>query len=212
MKKYNNIIWDWNGTIIDDVNASLLAVNDFLDFKNLPHINIEQYYSYVDTPIIKFYEHLFDVNTVDFNFLAKFFDEAYDKYLDKKPIMKNTDVVLKRFKSSGKNQLIISAAYKEKVVKLSKEYDVYSFFTDIVAREDYVAGDKIEIADKYVKKSGLEPAETIVIGDTLHDYDMAKSIGCDCILTTKGHQGRTILSKTDAYVIDDMLEILDIVK
>ena len=53
--KYKNILWDWNGTLIDDVGVALEAVNIMLERRSLPKINIGQYYSYVDTPIIRFY-------------------------------------------------------------------------------------------------------------------------------------------------------------
>lgn len=212
MKKYDNIIWDWNGTLIDDVEASLDAVNDLLTRKNMSHINIEQYYEYVDTPIIKFYEHLFDVNTLDFDEVASDFDRDYDSHLKSDPIMENAKTVLKEFLRRGKNQVIISAAYKGKVEDLSEKYGVREYITDIVARDDYFAGDKVAIAKKFVTQSGFDPKKTIVIGDTLHDLQMAKAIGCDCVLTTKGHQGKKILAKTDALIIDDLAQLLKIIE
>ena len=55
MKEYKVLIWDFNGTLIDDIDAALSSVNDMLIRRSLPVINFEQYASYVDTPIIKFY-------------------------------------------------------------------------------------------------------------------------------------------------------------
>ena len=63
--KYKNILWDWNGTLIDDVGVALEAVNIMLERRSLPKINIGQYYSYVDTPIIRFYEKCFDMTKDD---------------------------------------------------------------------------------------------------------------------------------------------------
>ena len=57
-KKY--IVWDWNGTIIDDVGIALDAVNDMLREKKRPEITLEQYRQAMDTPILRFYERFFD--------------------------------------------------------------------------------------------------------------------------------------------------------
>ena len=64
MKTPKTVIWDWNGTLADDGYASLLVVNDILAKRNMPPITMDQYYQYIDTPISRFYEHLFDLNKV----------------------------------------------------------------------------------------------------------------------------------------------------
>ena len=65
--KYKLIIWDWNGTLYADRDISLMTVNYILDKRGMPPITLEQYYSYVDTPITRFYEHLFDMSKVSFD-------------------------------------------------------------------------------------------------------------------------------------------------
>mgnify|MGYP006874741744 CR=1 FL=1 len=70
IKKYECVVWDWNGTIVDDVNTSLLSVNDMLIKRNLPTITIQQYHEYLDTPIYKFYEHIFDLNKITFETIS----------------------------------------------------------------------------------------------------------------------------------------------
>ena len=55
---YTHIFWDFNGTIIDDVGNALACVNDLLTRKGRSHITLEDYYTYVETPIIGFYYHI----------------------------------------------------------------------------------------------------------------------------------------------------------
>ena len=50
------VIWDWNGTLADDVRVALQSVNDILARRGREPITLEQYYSYIDTPIRRFYE------------------------------------------------------------------------------------------------------------------------------------------------------------
>ena len=65
MKKY--IIWDWNGTIVDDAGIALDAVNDMLREQHRPEITLEEYRNAMDTPILRFYEQFFDMKATDFN-------------------------------------------------------------------------------------------------------------------------------------------------
>ncbi|MBO4795013.1 MAG: HAD family hydrolase [Clostridia bacterium] len=78
--KYKLIIWDWNGTLYADRDISLMTVNYILDKRGMPPITLEQYYSYVDTPITRFYEHLFDMSKVSFDDIGKDYYYAYGKY------------------------------------------------------------------------------------------------------------------------------------
>ena len=51
MIKPSWVFWDYNGTLIDDVGTALESVNDMLRKRDMPCINMEQYKSYIDTPI-----------------------------------------------------------------------------------------------------------------------------------------------------------------
>ena len=82
MKRYKVVIWDWNGTLADDVGASLLATNDILKNHGKAPIDMVQYYEYIDTPISRFYAHLFDLDEVPMSVIGPEFSEYYPKYFE----------------------------------------------------------------------------------------------------------------------------------
>ena len=211
MKNKKVIIWDFNGTILDDVHASLASVNDMLLARNLPLISIEQYKSYVDTPIIKFYEHIFDdVYSMDFNLIAKEFDEGYERHLPQNALMPDVSGVLEYFKKEGKLQTVVSASNKEKISARLKSYGLYGYFDKVLARSDYRAADKEYLAKEYFEIMKINPRDAVVIGDCVADWKMAQTLGTSCILTTQGHQGRAEFEETDAVIIDSLRELLNI--
>ncbi|MCK5823720.1 MAG: HAD hydrolase-like protein, partial [Bacteroidales bacterium] len=55
-------------------------------------------------------------------------------------------------------------------------------------------------------KSNLKAEQTCLIGDTIHDYEVAKKIGCKCILVDRGHQSQTRLLKTKVPVVKNLIE------
>ena len=77
--RYNTILWDWNGTLIDDAVTSLNCVNDMLLEMNKPFITLEQYYTYVETPIIGFYRHILSEDELDFSKISKSFHDCYNR-------------------------------------------------------------------------------------------------------------------------------------
>ena len=78
--KYKYIIWDWNGTIMDDVHVALDAVNVMLDQWNRPRISMEEYRRAMDTPILRFYEEFFDMKETSFEWIAKEFNGYYKEH------------------------------------------------------------------------------------------------------------------------------------
>lgn len=208
MKEYKVIIWDFNGTLIDDVNAALSSVNDMLKRRNLPEITMQQYASYVDTPIIKFYEHIFDdLYSMNFNEIALEFNAGYDKHLPQKAVMANAEEVLEYFNSKGKLQTVISATHIDKVTKRLEEFGLSGYFDKILAHNNLIAEDKTHLAVKYFAEKQIKPEEAVVIGDCVADYKMAQAIGADCILTTQGHQSRVEFAQTSAIIIDSLSEL-----
>lgn len=212
MKEYKVIIWDFNGTLIDDINAALASVNDMLTRRELPIISFEQYASYVDTPIIKFYEHIFDdLYSMDFGEIAVEFNEGYEKHLPDRAVMANAEEVLKYFNSKGKLQTVISATHIDKVNNRLTEFGLSGYFDKILAHNNLIAEDKTHLAVGYFEEKGISPSEAVVIGDCVADFKMAQTLGCDCILTTQGHQSRKEFAETNAVVIDSLAELKNII-
>ncbi len=212
MKEYKVIIWDFNGTLIDDIDAALASVNDMLLRRNLPIINFEQYASYVDTPIIKFYEHIFDdLYSMDFSKIADEFNSRYEKHLPENAVMANAEEVLEYFNSKGKLQTVISATHIDKVMNRLTQFGLTKHFDKILAHNNLIAEDKTHLAVKYFAEKGISPQEAVVIGDCVADFKMAEVLGCDCILTTQGHQSRKEFAQTSATVIDSLSELKNII-
>ena len=69
--KYKYIVWDWNGTLLDDISASLASVNDMLIKRNMDIIDIVRYKECIGVPIICFYEQVFDLEKEEYEDLLR---------------------------------------------------------------------------------------------------------------------------------------------
>ena len=207
IKKYECVVWDWNGTIVDDVNTSLLSVNDMLIKRNLPTITIQQYHEYLDTPIYKFYEHIFDLNKITFDVIQSEFNSGYNKYISDNPLNDGAIAVMKMLKEIDIKQVIVSSSNQDIVQKGAEKFGVAEYMNYISGSSDNFVGSKVERAIGVISKITTDYSKVVVIGDTLHDCQLANEIGADCILLSTGHQSKADLQTTGKPVIDSLNEL-----
>lgn len=212
MLKYTHVIWDWNGTLLDDIEASLASVNDMLSMRGMPHINNVYYKECIGVPIIKFYEKVFDMGKEDYSLIIKQYNEGYLRHLVDCGLTDGAREALEFFKSSGAKQVIVSSSNNAQLCRNAEKYGVIGYFDELLGASDYYAGSKIERAAEYLKKSGAEKGRVLVVGDLEHDAEMAAELGADCVLLTSGHEHPDRLKRANMPLIDNLFELISFVK
>jgi len=201
------VIWDWNGTLVDDARASFESVNDMLIRRSLPLITFEQYSSYIETPIIGFYRHIFDdLDSMDFGQISREFHEGSALHMRTRGLMPGAREVLEQLRGAGVKQVIVSSCEKEMLARQASGYGVAEYFDAILGADDFHAGSKIDRAKAYMAQCGIPPAQTVSIGDILHDTELSQAIGAKCILIAKGHQTRADLEPSGELILDDITQ------
>ncbi len=201
------IFWDYNGTLIDDVSVALDSVNDMLIKRGMPVIDMEQYKSYIDVPISKFYEHIFDLNEVPFDVIAEEFALGYEKHIPEDPVMDGAKELLCYFANAGKFQAIISGSHKSSIETGLERFGLREYFDLVSGADDLRAGSKISRAESIAREHCRSSRDILVIGDCVQDYEVSRRLGANCVLLTAGHQSRADLETTGAVVVDSLCEI-----
>lgn len=205
------IFWDYNGTLIDDVEVALESVNDMLRKRSLPLINLQQYKSYIDTPISKFYEHIFDLNEISFDTIAHEFQQGYQKHIGDNPVMDGAQELLEYFSKRNKIQALVSGSQQSVIENGARRYGLYDYFDVISGADDHYVHSKVGRAQAIAKSYDLRSDDILVIGDCVQDYMVSQALGAECVLLSAGHQSREDLSSTGALVVDSLLDICEIV-
>jgi phosphoglycolate phosphatase len=213
MPQRKTIIWDWNGTLLDDADISVEAINKMLKKRNLPELSLTRYRDVFTFPVIDYYK------TVGFNFDNEVWEpvamEFINLYLAALPVCGLTPFAvetLKAFKVEGYRQAIISAMQHESLVKSVTELGIFDYFDYVGGIGDHFGGGKIENALNYLNSAGLNPANITLIGDTLHDTEVAAELQCKCILVATGHQSHNRLKESGLPVINNLSEISQTLK
>ncbi len=206
--KFESIIWDWNGTLLNDVKIAIDIINQLLTDRNLKPVTLSQYLDVFTFPVISYYEQIgFDLKNEPFEIPANQFINSYNKAVESCLLHEEVFGVLARLQKSGFRQFILSAMEQNQLERTVSESGIKGFFEDICGLDNHFAISKVENGQLLIKEKGLNPKLTLIIGDTIHDFEVAQAIGCSCLLIAHGHQSKTRLLTTGAKVLDNLMEI-----
>lgn len=208
---YKHIIWDWNGTLLDDVEESIATINLLLKKRKLKPIASKQdYQNMFCFPVIDYYQKLgFDFNIESFQNVADEYIDIYLKEAKKAQLNKDAIKILKLFQDLKIKQTIISASSQPILNQQIEQFKISSYFEQVLGINNNLATSKVALAKKYFQEANLNSKEVLLIGDTLHDYQVAKELNCKAILVACGHQSKEIISECD-QVVDNFDELLQL--
>jgi phosphoglycolate phosphatase len=203
-----SVIWDWNGTLLNDVGISLNAVNQLLADRNLETITLERYLGVFTFPVQEYYEEIgFDFRSEPFEVTAHQFIKIYNRAVLNCGLHDGAVQVLDHLKNIGLKQYILSAMEQCLLEETVKHNNISSYFEGLYGLGDKYAVSKIELGISLIDQNHLQPSQTLLIGDTVHDYEVAQSVGCQCLLVANGHQSRNRLESAGATVIESLSEL-----
>lgn len=206
--KYTHIIWDFNGTLLDDVSAAVAANNIMLKKRGLSEIeSLDTFYTIADRPMWDFYREMgFDLEKEDYRIVAAEWGEYYRMLSRPSSLFPGAIDCLRRFESMGVNQIVLSASEKNILTDQLSSLGIIDFFSEILGLETFHTIDKTSITE--VWKSRNPDAVSLVIGDTENDVKTAKILSCDCILKCGGHRSAKSLLKHGYPVVECFSQLL----
>lgn len=203
------VIWDWNGTLLNDAELAVETINSMLIRRNLPQLSVDRYKQVFTFPVKEYYRKIgFDFEAEPFEVPALEFIERYNEQVKGCCLHKDSTTVLNYFQSLGIRQFILSAMQQNTLDECLNHYQINHFFDHVSGLDNHYAASKIENGHRLIAELKLDARELVLIGDTIHDYEVAAELGCQCILIANGHQSREILEATDAWVIDHLNQLL----
>jgi phosphoglycolate phosphatase len=203
-----NIIWDWNGTLLNDMNICIDIMNTLLANRAIPLITAGLYREVFTFPVRDYMVSIgFDFSKESFNTPADEFVSLYDGKYSEAGLFPDVRTSLQRFRTEGYRQYVLSAQEQALLSRTVRHYGLTGFFEALTGTSDNYAFSKIETGIKMMKELGLVQSETILVGDTVHDFEVASSMGIRCLLVSRGHQSPARLRATGARVIDSLSEV-----
>ncbi|MBL6988362.1 MAG: HAD hydrolase-like protein [Bacteriovoracaceae bacterium] len=202
VKKFEHVIWDWNGTLLDDTQVCIDSIAPLLQEHGLPVPTVKEYRDLFSFPVINYYKQLgFDFNKTPFVDLADLFIAAYSKNAEHAKLFGGTEDILKKISELNISQSILSAASQKHLHEIVDSYNLTDYFENIYGIDDHFAGGKIQRGKDLIRNSNINPEKTIMIGDTDHDLEVGQTLGVSVLLVADGHQSFNRLDSISDLVL-----------
>ena len=205
--RLQHIIWDWNGTLLDDTQAGVNAVNAMLAARRLPQVGLTTYRELFGFPVKNFYRAVgFRLEEENWDAMAR---EFHDRFLDDTTIRLQADAlrVLAGFRASGVGQSVLSASEQSILDGMLTDFGVAHFFDCVCGVDNLYGQSKLELGHALLSRLALPPETVLMIGDSLHDHEVAGALGVSCLLIAQGHQSYARLARSGAPVLRSLADM-----
>ena len=202
------LIWDFNGTLLNDGHILVDVNNEMNRRHGFPEITYEYYRENFSHPPKPFYEKLgFDFTKVDYAELSRVFLEVYEEHQHTASLSPNVEAVLRWAEEKQIPQIIVSAHKQDMLERHLERLGIRHFFSHVSGESSHVIGGKVERAKALAESGQFDFSRSVLIGDTSHDYKAACAMGADCILYSGGHETVERLSAAGVPIIHDFAEL-----
>ena len=206
------IIWDFNGTLLDDMQVCINCMNVMLKERELPVLDLERYREIFTFPVRDYYLSLgFDFQKEPFEIPAHQFIDLYRDALHEAPLQPEAIQILEHFENLGVKQIILSAMEKDFLEETLEFKGILGYFDRVAGITNHLGDGKLDLAKELVSSLGNHSGKICMVGDTVHDYEVATGSGIPCILVAQGHQSFERLSELDCLILKDLNDLKNVI-
>ena len=196
MLRYSHVIWDYNGTIVDDADLCIEIMNENLRDLSMPTIARNDYLDTFTMPIEDYYARLgFDFTKRPYKEVAAHFIRNYAERRFDLPLHQGVREALAAITAAGGHNHVLSAYNHKALTEMITHHGIAGYFENLQGIGDHYASGKLAEGKRLFETIGAPAADIVMIGDTDHDAAVAKALGIDCILVAGGHMSENRLQK-----------------
>ena len=205
--KYTHIIWDFNGTLLNDVDIGIQSINVLLAKRGLNMLSsAEEYRAVSGFPIVEYYKRIgFDFSKEPYDKVAPEWVEQYMSRVDQAELYADALPMLEYVRQKQLGQILLSATELNMLCGQVAALGIGHYFDEICGMDNVYAHGKLSLAQKW--REGHSDAKALFVGDTDHDFEVASAIGADCVLFSGGHQSHDRLARLGCPVIDRLCDL-----
>ncbi len=228
-----HLIWDWNGTLLNDADAVLEATNDALAQLHLGTtgaafgseeaqiapvfgpLTVTEYRAAFTRPLQRFYANIFgrEIAEGEFVQLEQLFHAAYLKRCARSVLNQGARDVLGSWRQAGCTQSLLSLWGHDELLTLLAQLELTDFFIRIDGRRglniDCKAVPLLQHLAALAAQT-IEVEQVVLIGDALDDAAAATAAGVRCVLFAGGAHEVAELTATGLPVAHTLAEAVKI--
>ena len=206
MNSRTHLVWDWNGTVLDDLTLVVSSSNSAFAAVGGRSVDTDEHRRAFRRPVAEFYADILGraVDAEEFGRLDRIFHDAYRLGLTTTSLAADAKDAIRSWPGS---QSLLSMWFHDELVPALDTYGLTGLFTRVDGLRTEVGGDlKAGHLARHLAELGVSGDETVLIGDSLDDASAAASIGAACVLYTGGFTEPARLRASGAPVADTLVD------
>ncbi|MGW2282852.1 HAD family hydrolase [Streptomyces sp. NPDC001770] len=207
--KRTHLVWDWNGTLLDDIHAVLGATNTAFAEVGLAPITLDQYRATYCVPVPLFYERLLGriPDDAEWERMDVLFHDAYAELRAACRLTDGAAELLAGWRRDGRSQSLLSMHGHEQLIPTVRGYGIEPHFVRVDGRTGPSGGSKALHMERHFAALGtVAPEHAVIIGDAVDDAVAAAHVGARAVLYTGGSHDRASLEEAGVPVVDSLAE------
>lgn len=212
--RVSHIVWDWNGTLLDDNTVVLAAINDVCAYYGRAALTWEELQGFYSRPVRASYERILQrtLNDDDWARIDRLYHDRYDLLLHTSTLATGVPDELRAWSATGRTQSLLSMWFHSQLVPTVAGHGLSELFQRIDGLPGELGGEsKTEHFVRHLEAQNLDPAGVLMIGDVVDDAEAALAVGAQCILVATGAMNRAALEATGVPVTDTIPEAVKLI-
>lgn len=205
-----HLVWDWNGTLLNDLTLVVAATNAALAGAGGPLVTPEAHRTQFRRPIVNYYATVLGriVDAEEFGRLDKLFHDAYRAGLASCVLAADATSAIRAWTGS---QSLLSMWFHDELVPAVDRYGLTAMFRRVDGLRSSVGGERkaVHLA-RHLASFGADGRSTVLIGDSIDDAEAADSVGARCVLYTGGFTDAARLRAAGWPVADSLTEAVEL--
>ncbi len=207
------LIWDWNGTLLDDVDYAIGCMNRLLAARSMPAMSRARYRAIFTFPVETYYQRLgFNSDQEPFSVLSREFIDHYYRQLDKPELHVGARELLAELADLGLVQCILSAMENEPLLRQLHRHDIGRYLTAVQGLDHIQANSKTAEGELLLQQLQLDHSQILFVGDTYHDLEVGRHLGLRVVLLTLGHQDMEIAPAADVFTCGNIYLLRELLR
>ncbi|MBT4499349.1 MAG: HAD family hydrolase [Gemmatimonadetes bacterium] len=205
---YRHFIWDWNGTLLNDAWLCVDIINSMLEERGIERVTAERYAQIFGFPLKEYCRKLgFNLERESYEELSDRFMEIYEQRRLECRLQDGARELLSEVREKEIEQSLLSAYKQDTLRELVDFFRLGEYFQAVVGVDNHYGNGKIERGRQRIAEMEHSGEEILLIGDTLHDLEVAEAMGVDCALVPSGHQHIDRLREGGGRVVESLSEV-----
>ena len=211
MNERKVIIWDYNGTIVDDIDLCVDIENYMLAERNMNRqFTAEDYRRNFCFPVIDYYYKIgYTFEDETYADISEEFNRMYSERFHECRLCEGFEEKIREAKDRGYENVIISACMHDDLIRQCEQLGISAYFEEMFGMDNNLAESKTQMAAEWMENADIRPDNCLYIGDTLHDLETAHALGIGrCVLVSTGHQSYERLKEAHENTVHSLKEVV----